>query len=148
MLPYARRDTGDSMQSVRTRPILLWLAFAAAWSLLVTSSVRLSAQQAAPLQTPQLTEQLFRNIQVLKGIPIDTFFDVMGMFASSMGEDCTFCHSKDAVFRHEAFGDETPRIRRARQMIAMMNGINENNFGGRPMVTCFTCHRGSNTPVN
>jgi len=110
------------------------------------ASVRIAAQ-TAPAAQPLLTDQVFRNIQVLKGIPVDTFFDVMGMFASSMGEDCTFCHSKDAVFRHEAFGDETPRIRRARQMIAMMNAINETNFGGRPMVTCFTCHRGSNSPV-
>src|SRR4026207_1843910 len=145
MLPYARRDTGGAMQSARTRPVLAWLASASARSLLVASSVRLSAQQAT---TPQLTEQVFRNIQVLKGIPIDTFFDVMGMFASSMGEDCTFCHLKQSVFDHNAFGEETPRIRRARQMIAMMNTINEANFGGRKMVTCFTCHRGNNTPVN
>ena len=89
------------------------------------TAVRLSAQQPPAAQPPIVTEKLFRNIQVLKGIPIDTFFDVMGMFASSMGEDCTFCHSKEAVFRHEAFGDETPRIPAARQMIAMMNGINE-----------------------
>ena len=136
------------MQSARTRPILFRLAFAAALCLLVTSSLRLLAQQAAPTPSPLLTEQVFRNIQVLKGVPIDTFFDVMGMFASSMGEDCTFCHVKQAVFDHNAFGDETPRIRRARQMIAMMNAINESNFGGRKLVTCFTCHRGNNTPVN
>ena len=135
------------MQSRRKRPLHFWLAPAAALCLLAASSLRTSAQQAVPSQAPLLTEQVFRNIQVLKGIPVDTFFDVMGMFASSMGEDCTFCHSKEAVFRHEAFGDETPRIRRARQMIAMMNGINAANFGGRSMVTCFTCHRGSNTPV-
>jgi len=135
------------MPSGRTHPILVWLAVPAAISLLAAMSVRLSAQQAPPAQPPLLSDQVFRNIQVLKGIPIDTFFDVMGMFASSMGEDCTFCHSKEAVFRHEAFGDETPRIRRARQMIAMMNGINAANFGGRSMVTCFTCHRGSNAPV-
>jgi hypothetical protein len=125
-----------------------WLVQAATLGLLAMTVVRLSAQQLPAVQPPVVTENLFRNIQVLKGIPIDTFFDVMGMFASSMGEDCTFCHSKEAVFKHEAFGDETPRIRRARQMIAMMNGINETNFGGRPMVTCFTCHRGNNTPVN
>jgi len=136
------------MQSARTRPILFWLALAAALCLLVTSSVRLSARQVGAPQTPLTTEQVFRNIQVLKGIPIDTFFDVMGMFASSMGEDCTFCHLKQSVFDHNAFGEETPRIRRARQMIAMMNTINESNFGGRKMVTCFTCHRGNNTPVN
>src|SRR5262245_26848226 len=27
-----------------------------------------------------------------------------------------------------------------------MNGLNEANFGGRPRVTCFTCHRGSPSP--
>src|SRR4029434_4313580 len=148
MLPYARRDTGDAMQSARTRPILFWLALAAALCLLAASSMRMSAQQAAPTQPPQLTEQVFRNIQVLKGIPIDTFFDVMGMFASSMGEDCTFCHLKQSVFDHNAFGEETPRIRRARQMIAMMNTINDANFGGRKMGTCFPCHRGNKTHVN
>src|SRR5207237_10723893 len=132
MLPYARMK----------------LATAAAVAfLLALMSGSMSAQQPSPPAQPLVTDNVFRNIQVLKGIPVDTFFDVMGMFASSMGEDCTFCHSKDAVFRHEAFGDETPRIRRARQMIAMMNGINQANFGGRPMVTCFTCHRGSNSPV-
>jgi photosynthetic reaction center cytochrome c subunit len=135
------------MKSVGRRPIVWATALGIAWLLAVTSA-RVSAQQPAPPQAPLVTENLFRNIQVLKGIPIDTFFDVMGMFASSMGEDCTFCHLKESVFKHEAFGEETPRIRRARQMIAMMNGINEANFAGRPMVTCFTCHRGSNTPVN
>jgi len=128
-------------------PLVLWAITTAMLSLIVVSA-RVSAGQTAPPPTPLVTENVFRNIQVLKGLPVDTFFDVMGMFASSMGEDCTFCHSKEAVFRHEAFGDETPRIRRARQMIAMMNTINGTNFGGRPMVTCFTCHRGSNTPVN
>ena len=37
------------------------------------------AQDAARLTT----DKLFRNIQVLKGMPIDTFFDAMGMFAAS-----------------------------------------------------------------
>jgi len=62
------------MPSGRTRPILFWLAVPAAISLLAAASVRLSAQQARPAQGPLLTEQVFRNIQVLKGIPIDTFF--------------------------------------------------------------------------
>jgi hypothetical protein len=94
-----------------------------------------------------MTENVFRNILVLKGMPVDTFFDVMGMFAASMGDDCTYCHSKEAVFKDEAFGDPTPRINRARQMIAMMTAINKNFFGGVPRVTCFTCHRGNTSPV-
>jgi hypothetical protein len=126
------------------RPIF-WATGAAMVCLLGVVSVR---AQAGPQTGPLVTENLFRNIQVLKGIPIDTFFDAMGMFAASMGDDCTYCHSKDAVLRHEAFGDPTPRIQRARQMIVMMNTINKTYFGGAPRVTCFTCHRGSYTPVN
>jgi outer membrane lipoprotein-sorting protein len=107
-----------------------------------------SARQAAPPQAPVMTENLFKNIQVLKGIPVDTFFDMMGMFAASMGDDCIYCHVKEAVFNHEKFAETTPRIARARQMIGMMRLINQNFFGGAPRVTCFTCHRGSNSPVN
>ena len=133
------------MRIVR-RHRMFWVAGAALLCLFGGVTARVWAQ-AAPEPAPLVTENLFRNIQLLKGIPIDTFFDVMGMFAASMGEDCTFCHSKEAVFRHEAFGDPTPRIQRARQMIVMMQTLNKNSFGGAPRVTCFTCHRGSRSPA-
>jgi hypothetical protein len=106
------------------------------------------AGQTGPEQAPLMTENLFKNIQVLKGIPVDTFFDAMGMFAASMGDDCTYCHSKAAVSDRNAFAVATPRIQRARQMIVMMRTINNTYFGGAPRVTCFTCHRGAYTPVN
>ena len=93
-----------------------------------------------------MAESHFKNIQVLKGMPVDTFIEAMGMFAASMGGDCTYCHSKDAVFNREAFSVATPRIQRARQMIVMMRTLNNNNFGGALKVTCFTCHRGSYVP--
>jgi outer membrane lipoprotein-sorting protein len=107
-----------------------------------------ASAQAGQEPAPITTDKLFRNIQILKGMPVDTFFDAMGMFAASMGDDCTYCHSKDSVFRHEAFGDPTPRILKARQMIVMMQALNKQYFGGQPRVTCFTCHRGSYSPVN
>ncbi|MGH9197795.1 MAG: photosynthetic reaction center cytochrome c subunit family protein, partial [Acidimicrobiia bacterium] len=131
----------------RKRPIF-WATGAAIVCLLGVLSARLSARQAGPEQASLLADNVFRNIQVLRGMPVDTFFDVMGMFAASMGDDCTYCHSKEAVFRHEAFGDPTPRIMRARQMIGMMRTINKSFFGGAPRVTCFTCHRGDNKPVS
>ena len=108
--------------------------------------VIVSAQgQAAPAAVPT-AEQVFKNIQVLKGIPVDQFMDAMGMFSSSLGYDCSSCHSQEIHTDRAAFAITTPLITRARQMIAMMNGINEANFGGRPRVTCFTCHRTSPTP--
>ena len=104
------------------------------------------AAQAPAAPAVPISDQVLKNIQVLKGIPIDTFFESMGLFASSMGGDCTYCHSKDAVFNRDAFAEATPRIQRARQMIVMMNTINKTYFAGQTKVTCFTCHRAAYTP--
>ena len=93
-----------------------------------------------------MSDQVFKNIQVLKGIPVDQFMDAMGMFSSSLGYDCSSCHSQEIHTDRAAFAITTPLITRARQMIAMVNGINEANFGGRPRVTCYTCHRTSPSP--
>lgn len=103
------------------------------------------AASGAP--SPVLSQDAFTSVQVLKGIPVDTFFESMGMFASSMGNDCTFCHVKEAYFDRAKFAVETPKIIRARGMIAMVNTINKAYFAGEARVTCFTCHRGSNSPV-
>jgi hypothetical protein len=97
-------------------------------------------------QAPPTSEQVFKNVQLLKGIPVDQFMDAMGMFSASLGYDCASCHSPDIKLDRAAFATPTPLILRARQMINMMNGLNQANFGGRPRVTCFTCHRGSPNP--
>ncbi len=105
--------------------------------------------QAPPAQgpdTPIMSDQAFKTILVLKGIPVDTFLDAMGMFANAMGNDCTFCHSPTAALDRAGFAVQTPRMARARQMIAMMNNINMNFFKGERRVTCFTCHGGNQSP--
>jgi hypothetical protein len=107
--------------------------------------VSAQGQAQAPASVP-MSDQVFKNIQVLKGIPVDQFMDAMGMFSSSLGYDCSSCHSQEIHTDRAAFATTTPLITRARQMIAMMNAINEANFGGRPRVTCYTCHRTSPTP--
>jgi photosynthetic reaction center cytochrome c subunit len=107
-------------------------------------------QPAAGAQTAgervPMVEETFKTVQLLRGIPVDTFFEVMGTFASSMGNDCTFCHAANSALNKAAFAEQTPRIQRARQMITMMNAINKQYFNGTPRVTCFTCHGGSNVP--
>jgi photosynthetic reaction center cytochrome c subunit len=112
----------------------------------ISAGAQAPAAQAPAAQTALLSDQVLKNIQVLKGVPIDTFFESMGLFASSMGGDCTYCHSKQAVFNRDAFAEVTPRIQRARQMIVMMNTINKTYFAGQTKVTCFTCHRAAYTP--
>src|SRR5205085_11397120 len=36
--------------------------------------------------------------------------------------------------------------RTARRMVTMAAALNRDNFGGRLVVTCYTCHRGGNQP--
>jgi hypothetical protein len=104
------------------------------------------APQGAPAEGVPMAENVFRNIQVLKGIPADEFMDTMGMFASSLLFDCTGCHVQEILTNRDAFAMSTPRIQRARQMVVMVNTINKNFFAGQPRVTCFTCHRGADSP--
>jgi hypothetical protein len=121
--------------------------FILAFTIVCSLGVIASAQQGgAAGAAPPMSDQVFKNVQVLKGIPVDQFMDAMGMFSSSLGYDCSSCHSQEIHTDRAAFAITTPLITRARQMMAMMNGINEANFGGRPRVTCYTCHRTSPTP--
>lgn len=129
--------------SVRARRVFGCAVAVSLASLVTTAGLR--AQTAATERVP-MVEEVFKTVQLLRGIPVDTFFEVMGTFASSMGNDCTFCHASNAALDKSAFATQTPRIQRARQMITMMNGINKQYFGGAPRITCFTCHGGSNTP--
>src|SRR5437867_7980631 len=102
--------------------------------------------QAAQTVRPQMSEEAFKDIRVLKGVPVDEFMDVMGMFSASLGYCCTDCHVKEAVGNIGAFAVETPKIQMARRMIALVNTINTGSFGGGKRVTCFTCHHGSDIP--
>jgi len=143
---------GDNM-TVGLRRAMYGATVAALLSLLglvsvagVSAEVSAQAGQVGPNEAQPMAENVFKNIQVLKGIPADEFMDTMGMFASSLVYDCTGCHVRDILVRREAFAEPTPRIQRARQMVVMVNALNRTYFGGEPKVTCFTCHRGSGFP--
>jgi len=56
------------------------------------------------------------------------------------------CHVEESLTHWEKFAEDVPRKRRARQMIQMVNAINQANFGGRQVVTCYTCHHGDLRP--
>src|SRR6202166_4227782 len=102
--------------------------------------------QAAAAQKPLMAEQVFKNVQVLKGIPVDEFMGTMGFFSSSLRLNCTDCHVKAANDDWARYADNTPLKDTARKMILMVRTINQANFGGKPEVTCYSCHRSSNRP--
>jgi photosynthetic reaction center cytochrome c subunit len=107
--------------------------------------VALAGGQAAPAQKPLMAEEVFKNVTVLKGIPADEFMGTMSVFSAALGESCESCHDGADGWASYAL-DTVPKKRTARRMVTMMAAINQANFGGRQVVTCFTCHRGANRP--
>ena len=109
-------------------------------------SAALAGAQAPAQQAPLLSEQVFKNIQVLKGIPVDDFLQTMGIMAAALQFDCSDCHVGAGTEKVDWPAD-TPRKRMARIMVTMVGNINRTNFGGRQMVTCWTCHRNRDKPL-
>ena len=104
------------------------------------------ASQAAPTTKPPTVDEVFKNVQALKGISVDDFILTMGIMSAAVGSDCVGCHPA-AGTDHVDWAFDTPRKRTARRMVQMVQAINKDNFGGRQVVTCWTCHRGRDRPV-
>ena len=100
-----------------------------------------AAGQAAPA-TQLMSEQAFKNITVLKGIPVDEFMNTMGFISASTNYNCIDCHVEPKVEGDwSVYAQDTPRKETARRMILMVQEINRTNFKGVRVVTCYTCHR-------
>ncbi len=65
-------------------------------------------------EKPALAEQAFKNVRVLKGIPVDQFMATMGFFSASLGETCTDCHSAESGGNWDKYADDNPRKNTAR----------------------------------
>src|SRR5258705_13002013 len=97
-------------------------------------------------ERPLLSDQVFKNVQALKGIPVDEFLGTMGIMAAALQFDCSDCHV-NAGTANVDWAADTPRKIMARRMVNMVAAINQNNFGGRQLVTCWTCHRNRDKPL-
>lgn len=95
---------------------------------------------------PQMSEDAFKNIQVLRGIPVSEFMGTMGFFSAALGMNCTDCHVTESAGDWNRYADDTPLKNTARRMVLMENLINRADFGNDRMVTCYTCHRGVQHP--
>src|ERR1039458_6023415 len=99
--------------------------------------------QGKPEADVKTAEQVYKNIIALKGTPADQLGTSMQFIAASLGVDCEFCHVQG---KPEA--DDKGAKKTAREMITMTLGINKDSFRGQLRVTCFSCHRGSASPVS
>jgi photosynthetic reaction center cytochrome c subunit len=129
----------------RTRRAIQCIAGTMVLCLLGISSALGQAAKPAD-QKPQMSEEAFKNIQVLRGIPVNEFMGTMGFFAASLGLNCTDCHTEESAGNWAKYADDTPLKNTARRMVIMMNAINRADFGATRLVTCYTCHRGVQKP--
>lgn len=93
---------------------------------------------AAP---PKLAEEVFKNIQALKGTPADQLIPAMQFISASLGVECGFCHVQGKMDL-----DDKKEKKTARDMIAMTNAINTGHFKGHREITCNSCHNGAERP--
>jgi len=95
-------------------------------------------------------EKVFKNIQLLKGVPAGRVLRIMEMgYSKSLGVTCTHCHVPG-----EWEKDDKPTKQIARDMAAMMTAINNQHLkqiknlkSENPIVNCTTCHRGQTKPA-
>lgn len=109
---------------------------------LALALVCLAAAQR-PTEEGKTAEEVYKNIQVLKGTPADQITPTMRVIARDLGVTCEFCHDPKDRSKDDLKPKQT-----ARAMITMMRDINKNSFEGRTQVTCVTCHNGNHDPAN
>ncbi|MCI0491287.1 MAG: photosynthetic reaction center cytochrome c subunit [Blastocatellia bacterium] len=142
--------------SATTALLVLMIAWA-------TSSAKGEMQAAAQSQEPnrylvemrkkiagresEPAEKVFKNIQLLKGIPAGRMLNIMDVaFNRGLGVDCTHCHVEGEWEKEDK---ETKQI--ARNMWNFMRKVNDElkqAVKERPnaFVNCATCHRGQPNP--
>jgi photosynthetic reaction center cytochrome c subunit len=122
------------------------VAVAVSGTMLPLGIIALAQGQTPAIPKKDLSQNAFKNIQVLKDIPVDEFMGTMGLFSAALSVCCGDCHV-GAGGSNPNWAADPPRKVIARKMVAMVNKINTENFGGRQNVTCWTCHRGVSDPA-
>jgi photosynthetic reaction center cytochrome c subunit len=107
------------------------------------ATVGLSHTPVVAQSADQTMEDVFENITHLRGMPADQMFPTMVYFEAALGVGCGYCHEGNNTQRDL---DDNPKKDVAREMIDLVNVINE-SFEGEREVTCFTCHNGRPVPI-
>lgn len=108
-------------------------------------------------QAPAARQSEHKNLQVLpKDIPHDELIATMRGFTRALGVKCDHCHVVTATEPRQVLdfpNDAKETKRAARVMLRMVGDINgkwipqvEPDAAKRPVVGCWTCHRGHDEP--
>lgn len=126
--------------------------------LLLSILFALSVVAARPARAhAQWPPESFKNLEVLpKDITFQEIFRTMSGFTRALGVRCSYCHVGDpnaSLAEYDFVSDEKATKQKARQMLRMVDQINNVNLAGLPArstpalsVQCATCHRGVPEP--
>jgi hypothetical protein len=124
-----------------TALLMIWVCI----SVSVSGQARGAAQAPAP--GPQLSEQAFKNVTELKGIPVREFMNTMGFFAASLALNCYRLPRRS---QRERLGqlrgrhpDKEPSAPDDQDGQGDQRGEFRRTSRSSP---CYTCHRGSQKP--
>jgi len=104
---------------------------------------------AAQAPAPALVES--PGVKVLTGLYAQQFQEEMNFMVQALGVTCNTCHAPRGNFA----SDEKPLKLKARQMLEMTKALNQQYFPDHKpaegesvlgKVTCYTCHKGEQTP--
>src|SRR5919199_5425897 len=99
-----------------------------------------AVSQDSPSRPEKTAEQVYKNIQVFKGLPASQLDADMAFITGSLGVRCNYCHINPFE------KDDKPTKQTARQMVRMVFALNNGSFNGQAAVSCYTCHRGQPRP--
>lgn len=108
----------------------------------VSLSFYLATTAAQPQSNPPAekpAEQVYKNIQVFKGVPASRLMAGMTRLSQFLGVDCAYCHVPNEFEK-----DDKPVKQTARKMFELVRTIN--TMLNTNSVTCYTCHRGKPKP--
>ncbi len=134
--PGVERELGNAGKIITLTVLtvsLFWLTS--------TGTAKQSSGESADLSyahpSSKLAEEVYDNIEVFRGVPYGEVIPTMQLVSEMLGVQCEFCHAEDN--RAE---EGIPQKQIARRMFQMVAAVNRESFGGRTVVTCYTCHRG------
>lgn len=96
--------------------------------------------QIPPGKENMPAEQVFKNIEILKGKPASRLPVMMKALNGQIGVKCTHCHVAGTWEREEPEAKRT-----ARRMFKIID-VSQKYFDGKNEVTCWTCHHGVPKP--
>jgi hypothetical protein len=99
-------------------------------------------------QEEKPASEVFKNLQMVKGLKAGQIPDIMETWSHSLGTMCGHCHIVDQWAK-----DDKPEKQIARDMLAMLANINTKELANiknldskNPQISCWTCHGGRVKP--